>query len=262
MDLELRGARALVLGGNKGLGRGVAEALAGEGATVAIVGRDAAASAETLAVLKAKAAGSRAFAADLSDSTEVTRLIATLDEDFPAIDIVVLNGGGPPVGSAAAIDPAAWRHQFETMVLANMRIATHLLPGMRDRRFGRILIVASVSVREPIEGLVMSNSLRGAVAGWAKTLADEVAGDGVTVNLLLPGSHATARIESFVRADAERRGLDVATVRAENAAAIPVRRFGTPEEFGAAAAFLASRKAGFITGTALTIDGGAARSML
>ncbi|KRD73099.1 SDR family oxidoreductase [Ensifer sp. Root278] len=256
MDLGIAGKRALVLGGSKGLGRGIAEALASEGVIVALTGRDAASAAKVASDIGPSARG---YALDLSKPDMLDRLLDRLEADFGAIDILVLNGGGPP---ASAIEPDFWRAQFETMVLAGMRITGRLLPGMRERRFGRIIAVASTSIREPIVGLTASNALRSAVAGWLKTLAGEVAAEGVTVNLLLPGRLATDRTLSFDRMDAESEGVDIATVAARSQQEIPLGRYGTPAEFGAAAAFLASRQASYITGVALPVDGGLSRSML
>ncbi len=258
MDLGIAGKKALVLGGSKGLGRGIAEALAAEGVGVALTGRDAG-SAEKAA---AEIAERPRICARSLQAESLDGLLDRLATDFGAIDILVLNGGGPPPTLASAIDPDFWRTQFETMVLAGMRITGRVLPGMRERGFGRIIAVASTSIREPIPGLTASNALRSAVAGWLKTLAGEVAADGVTVNMLLPGRLATDRTLSFDRMDAESEGLDIATVAARSQADIPIGRYGTPAEFGAAAAFLAGRPAAYVTGVALPVDGGLSRSML
>ncbi|MEI2299923.1 SDR family oxidoreductase [Ensifer sp. MJa1] len=259
MDLGIAGKRALVLGGSKGLGRGIAEALASEGVLVALTGRDADLSAKAATEI---APSARGYALDLSKPESLDGFLDHLEADFGTIDILVLNGGGPPPSPASEIAPEFWRAQFETMVLSGMRITGRLLPGMRARRFGRIISVASTSIREPIAGLTASNSLRSAVAGWLKTLAGEVAADGVTVNMLLPGRLATDRTLSFDRIDAESEGVDIATVAARSQREIPLGRYGTPAEFGAAAAFLASRQAAYITGIALPVDGGLSRSML
>ncbi|WP_077962631.1 SDR family oxidoreductase [Ensifer adhaerens] len=259
MDLGIAGKRALVLGGSKGLGRGIAEALTAEGVLVALTGRDAASAAKAASDVGPSARG---YALDLSKPESLDGLLDRIEADFGAIDILVLNGGGPPPSPASVIEPDFWRSQFETMVLAGMRITGRLLPGMRERQFGRIIAVASTSIREPIAGLTASNALRSAVAGWLKTLAGEVAADGVTVNLLLPGRLATDRTLSFDRMDAESEGVDIATVAARSQKEIPLGRYGTPAEFGAAAAFLAGRQAGYITGVALPVDGGLSRSML
>lgn len=259
MDLGINGKRALVLGGSKGLGRGIAEALAAEGAIVALTGRDQAKAAQSAAQIGDSARG---FALDLANPEAIDPFLDRLAADFGKIDVLVLNGGGPPPSLAAEIDPAFWRAQFDTMVLAGMRITNRLLPSMRQNGWGRIMAVASTSIREPIPGLTASNALRSAVAGWLKTLAGEVAAEGVTVNMLLPGRLATDRTLSFDRMDAESEGLSLETVAARSHSDIPVGRYGTPAEFGAAAAFLASRQAGYITGVALPIDGGLSRAML
>ncbi|MCV9962191.1 SDR family oxidoreductase [Pararhizobium sp. BT-229] len=259
MDLGITGKRALVLGGSKGLGRGIAEALAAEGVVVALTGRDQAAAAQVAAQISDSAKG---LALDLGNPDEIDSFLDRLAAEFGQIDILVLNGGGPPPSLAADIDPAFWRAQFDTMVLAGMRIANRLLPPMRQQGWGRIMAVASTSIREPIPGLTASNALRSAVAGWMKTLAGEVAAEGITVNMLLPGRLATDRTLSFDRMDAESEGLSIETVAARSQSDIPIGRYGTPAEFGAAAAFLASRQAAYITGVALPIDGGLSRSML
>ncbi|NRP71955.1 3-oxoacyl-[acyl-carrier-protein] reductase FabG [Ensifer psoraleae] len=259
MDLGIEGKQALVLGGSKGLGRGIAEALAAEGVAVALTGRDMHASGKIAAEIHPAAAG---FALDLAKPETIDPFLDRLSAEFGPVDILVLNGGGPPPTLAADIDPDFWRRQFEAMVLAGMRITHRLLPAMRERRFGRIIAVASTSIREPIPGLSASNALRSALAGWMKTLAGEVAADGVTVNMLLPGRLATDRTLSFDRMDAESEGVSIETVAARSQSEIPIGRYGTPAEFGAAAAFLASRQAAYVTGIALPVDGGLSRSML
>lgn len=259
MDLGISGKKALVLGGSKGLGRGIAEALAGEGVAVALTGRNGETAAKAAAEIGPNAAG---FSLDLAKPEVVDPFLDRLAATFGQIDILVLNGGGPPPTNAADIDPGFWRAQFEAMVLSGMRISHRLLPSMRERRFGRIVAVASTSIREPIPGLTASNALRSALAGWMKTLASEVAADGVTVNMLLPGRLATDRTLSFDRKDAEAEGVSVETVAVRSQSEIPLGRYGTPAEFGAAAAFLASRQAAYITGIALPVDGGLSRSML
>lgn len=259
MDFGIKNKRALVLGGSKGLGRGIAEALAGEGVAVALTGRDPV---KTAAVAAEIGDGALGLVLDLSDPDAIDPFLSQLVTDFGPVDILVLNGGGPPPSVAAEIDPAFWRKQFDTMVLSGMRITDGLLPFMRQQRWGRIISVASTSIREPIPGLTASNALRSAVAGWMKTLAGEVAAEGITVNMLLPGRLATDRTLSFDRMDAEAEGLSLEAVATRSQSDIPLKRYGTPAEFGAAAAFLASRQAGYITGVAVPIDGGLSRSML
>jgi 3-oxoacyl-[acyl-carrier protein] reductase len=262
MNLGIEGKRALVLGGNKGLGRAVAKALAENGAHVAIVGRDEVALLATVGELRTHSPASFSIGADLADPAAVVAMLDRVDREFGAIDILLLNGGGPPPWPASLANAGQWREQFEAMFLSGVQIATHFLPEMRRNRWGRILVVASTSVREPIMGLTASNALRAAVAGWAKSLAGEVAADGVTVNLLLAGRLATARTSRLDRLDAEARGVDVSVIAAESASQVPVGRYGTAEEFGSLAAYLASVHAAYITGTAIPVDGGLSRAMI
>ncbi|PRD58506.1 SDR family oxidoreductase [Phyllobacterium myrsinacearum] len=262
MNLGLEGKRALVLGGNKGLGRGVAGALAENGVVVAIAGRDDAALNATASALRVHSPRSFALNADLADPVALAAMLDRVDGAMGGIDILLLNGGGPPPFPAASLNIVQWRTQFETMFLSGVRIAAHFLPGMRERHWGRILVVSSTSVREPIAGLTASNALRAAVAGWAKSLAGEVAADGVTVNLLLAGRLATARTDALDRMDAEARGVDVAVIAAESQADVPVGRYGTADEFGAVAAFLASERASYVTGAAIPVDGGLSHAII
>jgi 3-oxoacyl-[acyl-carrier protein] reductase len=176
-------------------------------------------------------------------------------------DILINNSGGPPPVDATHVDAALWQSQFEAMVLNQMRLTEQVLPAMRAKKFGRIISVSSTSIVEPFAALAISNSLRAALAGWMKTLAGEVAKDGVTVNLLLPGSFATERVSDLDRLAAERQGVEVSEIAEANIRDIPAGRYGEPKEFGQLAAFIASPKAGYVTGTTLRIDGGATRSL-
>ena len=257
----LKGKAALVLGGSRGLGLGVATALAARGASVTLVGRDEAALRAAVAQIVGSGGEATSISADLGSEAGVQLLLSNLGK-MPGPDILLLNGGGPPPFKAADVDPAAWRAQFEAMVVSQMRVAAACLPAMRQRRWGRILIVSSTSAREPIPGLAASNALRASLAGWAKTLAGEVAPDGITVNLLLPGRFATERTERLDRLDALDRGVDQAVIAAESQAEIPAGRYGSAAEFGAVAAFLASEEASYVTGVAIPVDGGLSRSML
>lgn len=258
MDLGIDGKRALVLGATKGLGWATAQVLAQEGVTVGITGRDKTVAARGAGELSADALG---FGLDLSQPEQIDGVLRDVDAGLGAVDILVLNGGGPPPSSAIPVDPDFWRRQFESMFVALTRITDHFLPGMVERGWGRIIIVSSTSIREPIAGLTASNSIRSALAGWAKTLASEVAGKGVTVNILMPGSMATDRIVSFDAREAAVRRVSIEDVAAANQAKIPTRRYGRPEEFGAVAAFLASRHASYVTGASIPVDGGVLRSL-
>ncbi|NOV21241.1 SDR family oxidoreductase [Ensifer adhaerens] len=253
---------ALVLGGSKGLGFGVAEALADKGVDVALVGRDEATLRAAEAKLEGKPGVAVSFSCDLLEKKGVSELLGWVDRHMGKVDILLLNGGGPPPFPASKFEEEIWLQQFGAMFLNQVRIASHFLPGMRARKFGRIVAVSSTSVKEPISGLTASNALRSALAGWAKTLSLEVAADGVTVNVVLPGRFATERTVYFDTMDAADRGVDPSVIAGESQAEIPIGRYGTHEEFGAVVAFLASDEARYVTGVAMPVDGGLSRSML
>ncbi|WP_306839433.1 SDR family oxidoreductase [Neorhizobium huautlense] len=252
---------ALLLGSSKGLGFGVADALTRKGVDVILVGRDQAALKSAEAKLQGRDGSTISIAGDLSDRNSVAQIIAETDRRVGGIDILLLNGGGPPPIAASRYDEQFWQKQFSAMFLSQLEIAAHYLPGMCQRGFGRIIAVSSTSIREPIPGLAASNALRSALAGWAKTLATEVAGKGVTVNVLLPGRFATERTARLDAMDAAERGVDQDVVAADSQREIPVGRYGRPEEFADVVAFLASEEASYITGVALPVDGGLSRSI-
>lgn len=245
MDLQLHSKTALVLGASKGLGRAIAAALAAEGAQVITVARSGEAG-----------VGVQHIAADLDDPAAPDAIIAAVRAGGRSPDILVLNAGGPPTGGAASTTPADFAAVMPRMFNAQLSLSQALLPDMRARGFGRILAVASTSLVTPIPGLVLSNAVRAMLASWCKTLAAEVAADGVTVNLLLPGQIATDRLTSLHAAMAAGSGMAPEQITARSIAAIPAARLGRPEEFGDIAAFLASPRAGFITGSAIKVDGG------
>jgi 3-oxoacyl-[acyl-carrier protein] reductase len=245
MDLQLDGKTALVLGASKGLGRAIAEALAAEGAAVMTVARSG-----------TGLAGRRHIIADLDDPAAPAAIIDAVRAGGASPDILVLNHGGPPPGPAATTTPADFSAVMGRMFNAQLALAQAFLPEMRARGFGRIIAVASTSLVTPIPGLVLSNAVRAMLASWCKTLAAEVAADGVTVNLLLPGQIATDRLSSLHAAMAAEQGMEPEQVTVRAIAAIPAGRLGRPEEFGDMAAFLASPRASFITGSAIKVDGG------
>lgn len=261
MDLELHEKTAIVCGASKGLGLAIAEGLAAEGAAVGLVARSRERLADAVSRIEANGGKALGAAADLGQWNAVEAALKSMRDAFGNPDILVINSGGPPPVDVTQIDVDLWRKQFEVMVLNQMRLTQAVLPGMRKNRFGRILSVSSTSIVEPFAALAISNSLRAALAGWLKTLASEVASDGVTVNLLLPGSFATERIEELDRSAAERQDVSVDEIRQVNMKDIPAGRYGEPKEFGFLAAFLASPKAGYITGAGIKIDGGATRSL-
>ena len=257
MELDLRNRTALVCGASQGLGFAIAAALAQEGCKVGLLARKAAQLDGHERDLGAHGLDAVARPADMGDWASVEAAL----KRFGMPDILVNNSGGPPPVDVTKVDPDLWRSQFEAMVLNQMRLTEAVLPHMRSKGFGRILSVASTSIVEPFASLAISNSLRAALAGWMKTLSGQVAADGVTVNMLLPGSFATERIDSLNTREASARGLSVAQVVSESSAEIPVGRYGDPKEFAAVAAFLASPKASYVTGQMIRIDGGATRSI-
>ncbi|MFE3837234.1 SDR family oxidoreductase [Pseudogemmobacter sonorensis] len=261
MDLQLNGRTALVLGATGGLGQAIAEGLAAEGADVILGGRNPDRLAEAAAALRPVAKGRvTTLLADLARRDSVTAALETLAAR-PAPDLLVLNGGGPAPGPMALVEADSLAPQFEAMVEAPIRIATALLPQMRARKFGRILTLLSSGVVQPIPNLGLSNTLRLSLIGWAKTLAAEVAADGVTVNGLIPGRIHTARVDQLDAAAATRTGKTADEVAAASRATIPMGRYGDPREFADAACFLLSGRASYITGTTLRVDGGLLRNI-
>jgi len=262
MDLGLKGKRALVMGSSKGLGRATATALAAEGASLVISGRH-------LPELEAQAAEMRqahgvpvfAVAADVGRLADMDRLADAALQAMNGVDILVLNHGGPPVGLAVDLKEEALTEWFQKMVVAPIRIANRLLPQMRARKWGRILIVGSSGMVQPLPNMVLSNTLRGAIVGWNKTLALELAGEGVTCNILAPGSIRTDRTMETAGAAAKKRGIAVEQVLKEREATIPAGRFGRPDEYGAVAAFLCSEQASYVTGSVVRADGGIVRGI-
>lgn len=257
MDLGLKDKRALVLGASKGIGRGIAEELAAEGARVIVASRDGASCQAVASEISAThGVDALGTACDMSDLDAVDRVAAFAEETFGGVDVLVNNTGGPPFGKVSEVDSDTWRQYFESMFVSVTRLTGHILPAMRKQGWGRVLLVTSTGVIEPIPHLGISNSLRIALTNWAKTISLELAPDGVTINALMPGRIATDRIAQFYEAAAKQQGVDIETIKAEVAASIPMGRVGRVDEFAALAAFLASERASYITGTTIAIDGG------
>ena len=261
MDLGISGKRALVLASSRGLGLGIARALAAEGAHVLLCGRSADRLAANVAAIEADGGKAAYVAADLTDAGFVPSMVEAVAEKLGGIDILVNNTGGPTPGTAEEMTPEKLDGFFQSMVVRVIALTNALLPQMKAQGFGRILTVASSGVFEPIPNLALSNTLRSALVGWNKTLATEVAGFGVTANMLLPGRIHTDRIDELDGANAARSGRTVEEVRAASVKTIPAGRLGRVEEFAAAAAFLCSVPASYVTGTMLRVDGGAAKSL-
>jgi 3-oxoacyl-[acyl-carrier protein] reductase len=254
---------AIVCAASRGLGKASALALARDGARVAICARGR----ETL---EAAAAEIRAatgavvvpIVADVARAEDVERLVAQAAAALGAIDILVTNTGGPKSGPFESISDDEWLASIDSIVMSAVRLCRAVIPHMRERGGGRIIHVTSVSVKQPIDGLVLSNALRAAVTGLSRTLANELARDRILVNCIAPGYTATDRVVQLNEAAAKREGVAVQDVQARLERQIPLGRLGTPEEFGSAVAFLASPAASFITGTTLQVDGGYVKSLL
>lgn len=263
MDLGLSGRIALVTAASKGLGRAVALALAQEGADVAICSRDEAQIREAAEEIR-DATGVRVLArvADVSRKEHIDALIAAVQAEYGRIDILVSNSGGPPPGRFLELDDGAWQKAVDLLLMSAVRLARGVLPGMQERGWGRILFITSGSVKQPIQNLILSNSVRAAVTGMAKTLAGEVGRHGITVNCLAPGRIDTERVRSLDENTAARMGRTPAEVRAALEAAIPLGRYGHVNEFGRVAAFLCSEAASYITGSTVVVDGGNINTLL
>ncbi|MET3854055.1 SDR family oxidoreductase [Rhizobium sp. OAE497] len=262
MDLGIKGKRALVLASSRGLGQGIAVALAREGANVLLCGRSGEQLEANCKAINAEGNGKADWIwADLGDENFVATVTAAVKEKFGGLDILVNNTGGPTPGTTEEMSAEKLETYFFSMVLRVITLTNALLPGMKQQGWGRILTVASSGVIEPIANLALSNTLRPALAGWSKTLASEIASHGVTTNLLLPGSILTGRLDELDGAAARRTGKKMDEIRSEKEARIPVGRYGKVDEFAATAAFLCSEPASYITGSLIRCDGGAARSV-
>ena len=256
MDLGIKGKIALVLGASSGLGRAIALELAREGADVAVAARSETALNDLVGEIQALGVRALPLVWDLSNLGLIDARIMAVEERLGPVDILVANTGGPPPTPAAGQDAALWTKQFEAMVLSVIKIADHVLPSMRDRGWGRIITSTSSGVVAPIANLAISNALRLSLVGWSKTLAREVAKDGVTCNVVVPGRIATDRTKFLNEKRAEREGRTPEQVEAASLGAIPAGRYGDPEEYAAVVAFLASARASYVTGSTVRVDGG------
>lgn len=262
MDLQLTGRTALVTAASKGLGRATATQLAAEGARVMISSRGE----EQLAKTAAEIAGTTGAQvehcpADVADAADVERLLAEAQSRLGGVDVLVANAGGPPPGGFDAVDDARWYQAHDLNLMSTVRLIRGVLPHMREQQWGRIAVVTSTSVKQPIENLLLSNAYRLAVVGLAKSLATEFAGEGVLVNTVGPGRIATDRVASLDAGRAEETGRSIEEVRALAEKAIPLGRYGEAEEFGRVAAFLVSGANTYLTGQNLLVDGGLVRAI-
>ena len=263
MDLGLHGKVALVAAASKGLGRAIAEELATEGADIVMCARgEEALSRARDEIATATGANVLAVAGDVAKSDDVDRITQAAIDRFGRVDILVTNAGGPPSAKFESVTDEMWRKAIELTLMSAINLTSRVLPGMKQRKWGRVINVTSITVKQPVDGLMLSNSLRAAVTGFARTLANEVALDGITVNNILPGYTRTERVEQLASSRASREGITSDAARAEWEQQIPMRRLGEPREFAALAAFLASERASYITGTSITVDGGWTRGLL
>ena len=261
MDLGLTGKRAVVLGASRGLGRGIAKALAVEGAAVLLCARAGDRLEATVSEIVANGGKASAHVVDMSDAGCVASIVSASQDELGGVDVLVNNSGGPPPGGAADTSAETLETHFRAMVMHLIGLSTALLPAMRERKWGRILNIASSGVVQPIPNLALSNTLRASLVAWSKTLASEVAKEGVTVNTLLPGRIHTERVDALDAAASKRTGKSIEEVAAASRASIPAGRYGTVDEFAAVAAFLAGTRASYVTGSVVRIDGGMIRGV-
>jgi 3-oxoacyl-[acyl-carrier protein] reductase len=263
MDLGLAGKVALVAGSSRGLGLAVAEELAAEGAGLVLCARDADALERVRSDLE-RSTGARVVVvpADLGDPASVRRVVDAGEAAFGRIDVLVTNTGGPPAGPFESHSSEAWREAVRQLLDSVVHLIGAVLPGMKARGWGRIITITSIAVKQPVDDLVLSNSVRSAVVGLARTLANEVAPHGITVNNVMPGYTRTRRLEDLARRIAELKGVDEAAARRTWETQIPMGRLGEPPELAALVAFLASERASYITGTSIPVDGGWIRTLI
>lgn len=256
MDLGIKGKTALVLASSRGLGQAMAVALAREGVHVAVTGRNAEGLADTVAMIEAAGGKAMALNWDLSDLSVIDAHVSAVEAAFGPIDILINNTGGPAPTPAAGQDPLLWAKSFNDMVLSLIAITDRVLPGMRQRNWGRIITSTTSGAIAPIKNLAISNTLRASLLAWSKTLASEVAGAGITVNVIMPGRVATDRLRQLDEARAKRENITYEAAVAASIKLIPAGRYGDSKEYGDTAAFLASTNASYITGSVIRVDGG------
>ena len=262
MDLGLAGKVAVVAASSQGLGRAIAHELAAEGASIVMCARHEARLRQAGEQI-AQATGAKVVpvVADVSKPSDIERLADAARAAFGHVDIVVTNSGGPAPGTFEGTKPEAWQAAFEVVLMSAVELVRAFLPGMKERRWGRILNVTSITVKQPVENLLLSNALRAAVTGMARTLANEVASFGITVNNLLPGYTRTERLTELAEVSAARDGTAAADFYARLEREIPAKRLGDPRELAALAAFLAGERVGYVTGQSIAVDGGWIRSV-
>jgi 3-oxoacyl-[acyl-carrier protein] reductase len=262
MDFGLAGCAALVAAGSRGLGRASARALAREGASVALFSRTAAAAEKAAQEIAAEThARTLGFAADATKAADLERAVAETVRAFGRLDVLVTNAGGPPPGTFSTLGDADWQRAFELNLMSAVRLIRAALPHLEKSGRGRVILLSSTTVKQPIDGLILSNAVRIGIAGLAKSLANELGTKKITVNQVLPGRIDTDRVRELDEGRAKSTGASAADVRRANEQQIPLGRYGDPAEFGAVVAFFASAQAAYLTGTTLQVDGGATKAV-
>jgi len=262
MDLQLAGSVALVTAASKGLGKAAALALAREGAAVILNARSELVERAAEDIAAQTGAQTLAVRGDLGRAEDVERLVGAVLERFGRIDILIANAGGPPPGGFLALKPADWENAFQLLVMSTVRLCYAVLPGMIERGSGSIIASQSFTVKLPMENLILSNSIRMAVVGLMKSLADEVGPKGIRVNTINPGWTLTERVDQLLGSRAKQNGSTTEVEMAKTTAAIPLRRMAAAEEYGRVVAWLASPAAAYITGQSIQVDGGITRTAL
>ena len=262
MDFGLAGKVALVAASSKGLGLAVAQELAMEGAHLIMCARGVEALEKAAAEVESCVSGEvLALPTDLLNSAEISSLVDAAVSRFGHVDVLVNNAGGPPYGTFEDHPPEAWQAAVRLNLESALNLTRGVLPEMKERGWGRIINITSVAVKEPVDGLILSNSVRAAVTGFARTLANEVASFGITVNNVLPGFTRTDRLLQLAEAQSKQRGISTEDVENGWNSVIPARRLGKPREFAAVVAFLASERASYVTGVSIAVDGGRTRAL-
>ncbi len=261
MDLSIKGKNAIVCASSQGLGKSAAVDLAKEGVNLAICSRNQ----EKINLVKSEIEQVSdvkvvAIQADLGSENDIDNLFYTAKEQLKTVDILVNNNGGPPPSTFEELTDEEWQKAFNGTMMSAIRLSRLVLPDMKKRNWGRIINISSISVKTPVNGLFLSNSLRMGVLGWAKALSDEVAPNGVTVNTVCPGTTKTERIQEILKAQSESSGKDRKEIEEAIAMNIPMKRIGDASDLSALIAFLASEKASYMTGLAIQVDGGSART--